>query len=406
MAPLCTWRRGSFGAGERRDIVFKGLAEKIKAETLSLLLRRPWEIDVYWPGSEVGKMRIGKRLFLVGLAAVAITAPVQARIRGIVIEHRDAPAYQGAAFGNAGAYEWIRGRAFGELDPKDPLNGIITDLQFAPRNAQGFVEYSVTFTLAKPVDPAKASGVLLYDVANRGRIALAGSSTNAGALADLFKSGHIVLSSGWEGDVPARDGTETIAVPVARNPDGSSITGRVLVRFSDMARNATTLPMARGEGAGFPAPLPASLDTTKATLTRRAAEGSAIVPIRAADWAFADCAKVPFPGEPDAGKVCLKGGFDPANLYELVYTAKDPQVLGIGFAATRDLNAFFRHAEHDDYGVANPVAGQIAVCGGAGHFAIGQFPAQLHPAGIQSGRSGRHRYGMASIRTSRCGCWR
>src|SRR5579863_3211295 len=190
------------------------------------------------------------------LAVVAITAQAEARITRVVIEHKDSPAYQGQSFGEAGRYEWLRGHAYGELDPKDPLNTVITDLQFAPRNARGFVEYTATFTLAKPIDNAKASGVMLYDVANRGRIALAGSSTNAGALADFFKRGDVVLSSGWQGDIPARDGIETIAVPVAKNPDGSSITGPVLIRFSDMMRDATTLPLMRGLGAGFPAPAP------------------------------------------------------------------------------------------------------------------------------------------------------
>src|ERR1700733_4627123 len=194
-----------------------------------------------------------KSFFFTALAALVVTTGADARITRIVIERKDSPAYKGQSFGEAGRYEWLRGHAYGELDPRDPLNAIITDLQFAPRNARGLVEYTATFTLAKPVDISKASGVMLYDVANRGRIALAGSSTNAGALADFFKRGDVVLSSGWEGDIPARDGTETIAVPVAKNPDGSSITGPVLIRFSDMMRDATTLPLMRGLGAGFPA---------------------------------------------------------------------------------------------------------------------------------------------------------
>jgi hypothetical protein len=313
------------------------------------------------------------RFFFVMWAAVVMAISAQARVRGIVIEQRETAAYKGQSFGEAGKYEWIRGRVYGELDPRAPLNAIITDIQFAPHNARGYVEYSATFTMAKPVDMSKASGVLLYDVANRGRIALTSGSTDAGALADLFRRGIVVLSSGWEGDVPVRDGVETIAVPIAHNPDGSSITGPVLVRLVDMARGATTLPLARGEGAGFPAPLPAMLDSSKASLTRRTAEGTAVVPIRASDWAFADCSKQAFPGEADGTKICLKGGFDPAYLYELVYTAKDPQVLGIGFAATRDLSAWFRHGEKDDAGVANPVAGKIQFAIARGTSQSGNF---------------------------------
>ena len=285
------------------------------------------------------------RIVLAGLVAALAAAPLGARITRIVIDHRDSPAYQAQSFGEAGKYERLRGHAFGELDPKDPLNAIITDLQLAPRNARGMVEYTATFTLARPVDLSKGSGVLIYDVANRGRIALATSATDAGAMADFFRRGHVLLSSGWQGDIPPRDGMETITVPAAKNPDGSSITGPVLVTFHDVAQGTTTIPLTRGLGAGFPAPAAASLDTGKAVLTRRASQESAAIPIRPADWAFADCSKAPFPGTPDAGKICLKGGFDSAYGYELVYTGKDPLVLGIGFAATRDLNAYFKSGE-------------------------------------------------------------
>ncbi|MBV9508112.1 MAG: hypothetical protein JO323_24225 [Acidobacteriia bacterium] len=314
------------------------------------------------------------RFLPASLAALFLCAvAAQARITRIVIEQRESPAYRGHEFGEAGRYEWLRGHAFGELDPKDPLNAIITDIALAPKNARGMVEYSATFTLAKPVDLSKASGVLLYDVANRGRITLAASSVDAGGLADLFVRGHMVLSSGWQGDLTPHDGIETISVPVARNADGSSITGPVLVRFADMPRNTRTLPMMRGEGSAFRAPEPASLDTSKATLTRRASEGTAVIPIRSTDWAFADCSQKAFPGVADSGKICAKDAFDPGLLYELVYTAKDPLVLGIGFAATRDLNAFFRYAPRDEGGAQNPVADKISFALARGTSQSGNF---------------------------------
>jgi hypothetical protein len=333
-----------------------------------------------------------KRFFAACLVLLGFAATAPARITRIVIERRESPAYRGQSFGEAGPYEWLRGRAYGELYPKAPLNAIITDLEFASRNARGMVEYSATFTLAKPIDLSKASGVLLYDVANRGRIALAASSADAGALADLFKRGHVVLSSGWQGDVVPREGIESITVPVAKSPDGSSITGPVLVRFSDMPRNTNTLPVMRGLGKNFPSPEPATLDTAKATLTRRASEGSAMVPIRAADWAFADCSKMPFPGTPDPTRVCVKGGFDPAYLYELVYNAKDPQVLGIGYAATRDLNAFFRYAVHDDSTgqvTANPIAEKISFSVARGSSQSGNFLRSFINLGFNQDESGR-----------------
>jgi len=304
---------------------------------------------------------------------LACTASSQARVTRIVIEHRDSPAYKGQSFGAAGAYERLTGRFYGELDPKDSLNAIITDLALAPRNQHGKVEYSATFSLAKPIDLSRTSGVLIYEVPNRGRVALAGAAPNPGAMVDFFKFGHVLVSSGWQGDIPPAPGMETLTVPMAQNPDGSPITGPVMVRFVDMKPGATTLEMTGGLGAGVPSPLPASLDTSKAVLTRRAGEGREVIPLRSTDWAFADCTKTPFPGEADPHKVCVKGGFDPAYLYELVYTAKDPLVLGIGYAATRDLNSFLRYATADDAGTANPVAGKITHAIGRGTSQSGNF---------------------------------
>ena len=310
---------------------------------------------------------------VIAAAILAGACSAEARVTRIVIEHRDSPAFKGQAFGVAGSYERLTGHFYGELDPKDSLNAIITDITLAPRNARGKVEYSATFSLAKPLDMGKLSGVLIYEVPNRGRSALAGAATNAGAMADFFKDGHVLVSSGWQGDIPPTDGMETLVVPIAKNPDGSIITGPVLVRFVDMKPGTTTLEMSGGLGAGVRSPQPASLDTSRAVLTRRAGEGREVIPLKASDWAFADCTKTPFPGEADPHKVCVKGGFDPGYLYELVYTAKDPLVLGIGYAATRDLNSFLRYATADESGTANPVAGKITHAIGRGTSQSGNY---------------------------------
>ena len=103
---------------------------------------------------------------LAALAILALAIPVEARITRLVVEHTETLGHDG--------YQKLTGHAYGELDPKLPLNAIITDLEFAPRNARGMVEYVATFTLIKPADMAKASGVLLYFVPNRGRINLTG----------------------------------------------------------------------------------------------------------------------------------------------------------------------------------------------------------------------------------------
>jgi len=312
-------------------------------------------------------------------ALLLLTIPAQARITRLVVDHTESLGSDG--------YQKLTGHAYGELDPKLPLNAIITDLEFAPRNARGMVEYVATFTIVKPADMAKASGVLLYFVPNRGRINL----TGGGFLADARKRGHVLAASGWQGDLAPADNLETLVAPVARNPDGSSITGRVLARFSDMPADATTLPILRGGVAGTADP--ASLDTSNATLTRRTSEDGKIVPMRSTDWAFADCSQTPFPGKPDPRKLCLKGGFNPAYLYELVYTAKDPKVYGIGFAATRDLNSYLRYAAQDDNGASNPLwgplRGRITAAVSQGNSQSGNFLRSFIHLGFNQDETGR-----------------
>src|SRR5688572_19544782 len=75
---------------------------------------------------------------------------------------------EGRAFGKAGAYERLKGVVRGTLDPDHPQNSDIVDLKKAPRNAQGLVEYEIDLDMLRPVDPARANGVVLYEVTNRG----------------------------------------------------------------------------------------------------------------------------------------------------------------------------------------------------------------------------------------------
>src|SRR5689334_616798 len=88
-------------------------------------------------------------------AALTAAAPAQARVKKIVVDKTVSPAFDGMSFGAAGRYETLAGRAFGELDPDDPHNSLITDIRLAPRNADGKVEYIASFFLVKPIDMAK-----------------------------------------------------------------------------------------------------------------------------------------------------------------------------------------------------------------------------------------------------------
>ena len=319
---------------------------------------------------------------LVCLIVATLSSDAAAQVvRLEILSRQPAPA---PAAGAAGPYEIVRGRVYGEVDPRDSHNRIIQDLDLAPRNARGRVEYVATFALARPVDPTKASGVLIYQVVNRGNGDVAANP-----------DGDITLVSGWQGDVVPTAANQTITVPVARNADGSPVTGPVLARFFDVPPGTTTMPIRLSSmGSGPPVYPPADVNEQTAMLTMFASEspsgvkgGAAMVP-RAA-WAFADCRTTPYPGVPDPTRICVKDGFDPVKLYELVYTARDPLVLGLGLAATRDIVSFFRHDATDAAGTSNPVAGLIAHAIALGDSQSGNFIKTFVHLGFNEDRAGR-----------------
>ena len=290
-------------------------------------------------------------------------------------------------FGSVGAYEKITGTFTGEVDPKDARNAIIQDLQLAPLNANGKVEYTSDFVLFKPKDMSKASGVLRYDAPNRGNIV---------NLDPYFASrGYVFLTAAWQGDVPAAAGKLTLKVPVAKNADGSSITGTYRAELLPTAATNDSLPLPGGPfNAAMQAYPTASLDNTKPgyVLTRRINEGDARQLIPASDWKFAKCsAATPFPGTPDETNVCLKDKWDPAYLYELVYVAKDPKVmgLGLGLAALRDMISFFHRDASDSSGTANPVAAAIKNTIASGVSQCGNFMKTFVHLGFNEDRAGQ-----------------
>ena len=170
--------------------------------------------------------------------------------------------------------------------------------------------------------------------------------------------------------------------PVARKADGSPLTGPVLERLIDMPPN-TTVDLRPVPYVGLTYQRPSRSTPAKPLYAAHLPGGRQA--LSASDWAFADCTTTPFPGTPDPAKLCVKGGFDPASEYVLIYTAKDPLVLGIGYAATRDLNSFLRYGEQDDTGTPNPLAGTNQVGHQPRRFAIRQLHPQLHPPRLQPG---------------------
>lgn len=328
--------------------------------------------------------------FAIGLAAAR---PLHADVVRIEIKSR-APVFNGQSFGAVGPYEEIRGLAFGEIDPADPKNAVITDIELAPRNVRGRVEYRTTFTLRKPADMARAPGVLLYNIVNRGNhngpdVWHVGGDPGDGF---LYRMGHAILWSGWQGDMPIASvsaAQEGIDVPVATNADGSPVTGRVWARFVNFTGPVNTLALPGAAGR-----MPLTLDTAQASLVSAASETpdgtkSGVLAVAASDWAFADCRTTAFPGVADPTRVCVRSGFDPARLYELVYTAKDPYVLGVGMAAMRDVVSFFRYASADASGTANPAAGLFRYVVAMGNSQSGRFAKTFLNLGFNQDEHGR-----------------
>src|SRR5258708_4632204 len=167
----------------------------------------------------------------VGLIVLLTTGVAQARVARIEIS-RSEPFASGQAFGPVRAFERLVGRFPGELAPAHALNAGIVDLDKAPRNASGKVEYSSDFEILKPVDLAKGNGALLYDVNNRGNKRALIQFNSAPASNDpttsvhagngfLMRSGFTVVWSGWIPGLPATGNALRIEGPTAVTPSGA-----------------------------------------------------------------------------------------------------------------------------------------------------------------------------------------
>ena len=302
-------------------------------------------------------------LLTVSALTLALCAPAHARVTRIVIDETIPLPLAAGAPASTIEYEQVAGRAFGELDPKLPGNAIIQDIELA-KDADGKVRYVASFVIYKPVDMSQASGLMWHDVPNRGRVFPFAPQERA--------LGDTMLASAWQGDnsgatvvrpTASAAGMQFLQVPVARGPGGAPITGEVLGRIVNRSGMASQGLLVQTNPVPYK---PVSLDTTKAKLVSRGGENQRgevtdEVTIAATDWAWARCdAGNPFPGTPDATQICLKNGFNAQRLYQVVFTAADPHVLGIGFAAFRDLGAFFKKAAADDTGTPNPLAKRVS----------------------------------------------
>jgi len=287
----------------------------------------------------------------------------------------------GHAFGAAGAYEKIVGVLRLGVDPTHPANQAITDLAQAPRSEAGLVESSADFYLLRPVDPARGNRRLLLDVPNRGRKVALGMFNGAVRVPDpttaddfgngfLMRHGYTVAWCGWQHDVPRQDGLQALTVPAARGANGP-IGGPVLCEWRPNTR-VDTLPMADRYHIAQPT---ADLTDPAARLSVRVHAGAPAVAIARSAWRFAD-----------ATHVALDGGFEPGKIYELIYRAENPPLVGLGLLAVRDAAAWLRSGPA---GAGNPCAGRIDHVYVIGVSQTGRFLRHLLYLGLNEDEAGR-----------------
>ena len=289
-------------------------------------------------------------LFLFVAVTLVFPAATDARVVRVVVDSRQL-IEGGKPIGAAGPCERIVGRVFYAFDPANPHDRQIVDLPLAPRNDRGEVEAWGEFVIIRPVDAARASGITLLDVTNRGnqttfvfnlgaRRDLPPDSAGFYGDAFLLARGITVASIGWQFDVPAGGGALHFSPPPTGAP--GAITG--LVR-SDVTVDAATHTISLGHGVGtsravgYPVADP---DAAANTLTVRDDPVGPRRTIPRSAWRFArEEANGVVVDDPRS--VYMAEGFVVGKIYEVVYLAKDPVVVGTGLAAVRDFISYLKY---------------------------------------------------------------
>ena len=305
---------------------------------------------------------------LLGFIAILIfefcaSVPAEAKVERLEIVER-IPFANGLHFGRVGAYERIQGRLHYSVDPSDPANGFIVDLTLAPTDGRGMVVFSGDFMLLRPLDGAQGNQRLLYEVGNRGNIGALSYFNDAKptnqplSLADsgngfLFHEGYTLLWSAWNWDVVEGNDRMQINLPIARNTDGSSITGTIVAEITTNFSSQCE-PIVWGNSRGY-SPVHSFLDSS--TLSVRARQLDLRQNIDRSRWSFG-CMSNDSP-EVLPTNLYLADRFKPGFLYELSYITKNPRIVGLGLASIRDAMSFFRFDKMDHIGELNPLWGGI-----------------------------------------------
>jgi hypothetical protein len=308
-----------------------------------------------------------------------LDSPCAAKVIKFEIVRVESPAFEGRTFGAVGTYDRIIARATIAVAPGDPHNTIIVDLDRAPRNAQGQVEAVTDVEILRPTVAARGNRRLFYEVLNRGsKLGLAlfndipvvtndlVKAADAGN-GFLFNRGYTVVWSGWQGDVAPGGGRMTFSPPVV-----SGVTGLAREDFIfDHSENPASATLS------YPA---ADLDPAHAKISVRQREADPRATPAGLEVKFESPTRISIK-RPD--------GFDAGAIYEFIYTAGDPKVMGLGFAATRDIVSFLRNEKADTAGTPNPVAGRIDRAIGFGLSQSGRYLHDYLYLGFNADEAGR-----------------
>ena len=281
------------------------------------------------------------------LAVLMLAAPVYADVVRIEVKSRTDVA-AGQAVGAAGPYERITGRIYFAVDPKNSVNQIIADIDKAPRNAAGKVEFSSDFELLKPKDPARGNGTVLYEVSNRGGRGMVNFFNRGNGQIDpqtnqrsgddfLFDQGFTLMWIGWQFDVPQRPELLRVYAPIAKEADGRAITGLVRSDFV-VTQPAQEASLADRNHQAY---VVADRNDPATRLTVRDSVEGARRTIPRDQWQFTD----------DGKSVRMAAGFEPKKIYEVVYRSQDPPLVGVGSAAIRDTISKIKYAGATELGL-------------------------------------------------------
>ena len=325
----------------------------------------------------MGQLR--RAINLIAATTIIFVSPSVAKVVKFEVLKVESPAFEGRTFGAAGTYDRILARATIAVTPDDIGNKIIVDLDRAPRDAQGKVEATTDVEILRPTVAANGNRTLFYEVLNRGsKLGFALFNDLPAVTNDLVKAtdagngflmnrGYTVVWSGWQGDIIPGSGRMTFSPPTVAGVTGPAREDFIFDHTDNPASGTLSYPAA-------------DLDPSHAKISVREREADVRATPPGLEVTFESPTKI---------LIKRPAGFDAGAIYEFIYTARDPKVMGLGFAATRDVVSFLRNDAADPTGAASPLAGRIDRAIGFGLSQSGRYLHDYLYLGFNADEAGR-----------------